>query len=1160
MLVPTLVGGDRSLYHVRVANLTDEDIVLQGRTPVAALHAVDSVDSDITVHVASQTLHVSIQEPVPLTHPDLSAKLQNFQGTAQEKQQLLDLFMRYPNAISHDDMDLGYTDRELHSLRTTDDNPTAQTYRSILPRDFHEVKSHIQDLLAKGVVTPSHSPYAAPVVVVRKKDGSIRLCVDYRRLNSKTVKDAYPLPRIEESFNALAGSKYFTTLDLASGYHQIAMDPKDQDKTAFTTPFGLFEYTRMPFGLTGAPATFQRLMNGVMSDFLFNFLLVYLDDLLIFSESFDDHLQHLEKVLKKICDTGLKLNLEKCQLLRPEVSYLGHTISAKGVSCQDEKTEAVQRWPVPRTTKELRSFLGFAGYYRRFVKNYARVAGPLHQLANCNAKAKNKRPAPIGGLWKEEHQKAFQQLKEALSSAQVLAFADFSKPFILETDASQRGLGAILSQKQTDGTQRVVAYASRCLRPTERNETNYSSFKLEMLALKWAVTEKFRSYLLGSQFEVLTDNNPLAHFKTSNLGALEQRWAAQLGQFDFTVRYKPGRTNRADALSRMPLGEQLSPPATSIPAEVAAVQEVWCGHLEVPLTACPTSTPAEKLETSTRVLPTLSFLDVAKLQQEDSGIAPVLKAWPDRPKVSATGAVSTLCRQHQRLKMQNGVLYRQVHDNILGDFEQLVLPASLRPDMLQELHDSMGHQGVECTLALMRPRVYWPGMTEDIRQYIRACERCTLGKHAAVHPPMGHLLANRPLQILAIDFTKLDTASDGRENVLVMTDVFTKYTVAVPTRNQEAVTVVQVLVRDWFSRYGVPERIHSDQGRDFESSLVKGLCQMYGIKKTHTTPYHPQGNGQCERFNRTLRDLLRTLSAEKKKKWPQYLQEVVQAYNNTPHASTGFAPHHLLFGQEPRLAIDVQLGRPAEFAVGPTDWVRQHRARLTEAHAKAAARLAEAAADRASRQTVSHDTSLAVGDFVYVRNRGAGHAKLQDQWRPGLQVVTNQPFAETQVYTVRPHLGGPERTVNRADLLLAKGLFNQPDPTTCVVQDRPNYLHFESDSEEEEWYCQSAPAPLGVAPVQPPAPNPPPLVPPLPAAPLMVPHLTHHRNCSLIPTRRQTTPSPPPQPTTPSRIPVRRTERKTAGKHSNPGNEPRSVTLHWLGYGLSLCCWMYWLI
>ena len=212
--------------------------------------------------------------------------------------------------------------------------------------------------------------------------------------------------------------------------------------------------------------------------------------------------------------------------------------------------------------------------------------------------------------------------------------------------------------------------------------------------------------------------------------------------------------------------------------------------------------------------------------------------------------------------MQNGVLYRQVHDNILGDFEQLVLPASLCPDMLQELHDSTGHQGIEHTLAMMRPQVYWPGMTEDVRQYIWAYERCTLGKHAAVYPPMGHLLANRPLQILAIDFTKLDTASDGRENVLVMTDVFTKYTVAVPTGIQEAVTVVQVLVRDWFSCYGVSECIHSDQGRDFESGLVKGLCQMYGIKKTHSTLYHHQGNGQCERFNRMLHDLLRTLSVE----------------------------------------------------------------------------------------------------------------------------------------------------------------------------------------------------------------------------------------------------------------------------------------------------------
>ena len=324
------------------------------------------------------------------------------------------------------------------------------------------------------------------MVIVRKKDRSIRLCVDYRRLNNKTVKDAYPLPRIQETFDSLVGSKFFSTMDLASGYHQIAMAPEDRQKTAFATPFGLYEYTRMPFGLTGAPATFQRLMNGVMSEFLFNWLLVYLDDLLIYSLTFEDHLQHLDMVLQRIEETGLKLNLNKCQLLWKEVSYLGHTISAEGVSCQADKTEVVKNWPTPCTVKDLRSFLGFAGYYRRFVKGYAKIAGPLHNLVNSLSPGRKgqkhpqrKRLVSVEESWGPEHQAAFQELKDRLTGAEVLAFADFAKPFILETDASHEGLGAILSQKQPDGTARVIAYASRRLRPTEKSEANYSSFKLE---------------------------------------------------------------------------------------------------------------------------------------------------------------------------------------------------------------------------------------------------------------------------------------------------------------------------------------------------------------------------------------------------------------------------------------------------------------------------------------------------------------------------------------------------------------------------------------------------------------------------------------------------------------------------------------------------------
>ena len=1054
ILVPTVVGGDTNLHFLRVANLADESVILQRRIPIAVLHAVAAQESDgVTVQVEGHKVVVGASKSERRNmrvDPVVKDKLKTFTGTAEQQQKLGELLSRYSSAISRDDIDLGYTDRVQHRLWTTDEVPVAQAYRSTLPKDFHEVRNHIKGLLEKGVVVESHSPYAAPIVVVRKKNGDVRLCVDYRRLNAKTVKDAYPLPRIQETFDALVGAKFFSTLDLASGYHQIAMDPRDQHKTAFVTPFGHYEFTRMPFGLTGAPATFQRLMDGIMSDFLFQFLLVYLDDLLLFSSTFDDHLIHLERVLQRISQTGLKINLDKCQLLRPEVQYLGHTVSARGVGCQAEKVDAVRNWPRPTTVKDLRSFLGFAGYYRRFVKDFAQMSAPLHALVT-SIKPNNKRKATSISTWGEPHQAAFDKLKECLVGADVLAFADFSKPFIVETDASQEGLGAILSQVQPDGTTRVIAYASRSLRPTERNKTNYSSFKLEMLAMKWAVTEKFRSFLLGSKFQVLTDNNPLAHFQTSKLGALEQRWAAQLAMFDFTVQYKSGRTNRADALSRMAATTTKLPECvTPTPLEVAQMI-VTDNHDPQPSSHNHPDIVSNHLsESTTQVLPALSLDELARLQREDVTMAPILADWPVKPLDNAVGAAKLLRKQHQQLAMKDGLLYRKSRDSALGDLQQLVLPSRLRPDIIRQLHDEMGHQGVDRTISLLRPRVYWPGMSEDIKQYIGRCERCILAKQAGLKTAMGHLLANRPLQILAIDFTKLDAASDGRENVLVMTDVFTKYTVAVPTKNQEASTVVQVLVKEWFQKYGAPERIHSDQGRDFEARLVQELCGLYGTKKSRTTAYHPQGNGQCERFNRTLHDLLRTLSVEKKKKWSQHLQEVVQAYNCTPHASTGFSPYYLLFGRDPRLPVDILLRRPTLEAAGPTDWVRQHRARLTEAHAKANVALEQAANQRSKVKAVKPDRALAVGDLVYVRYRDGLRYKIRDRWQPELHVITSRPFPDTNMYMVCRHGGGPEKSWNAVDLKRAQSIEPQEGRGRAEVT-REKYLQFITDSEDEEW-------------------------------------------------------------------------------------------------------------
>ncbi len=332
------------------------------------------------------------------------------------------------------------------------------------------------------------------------------------------------------------------------------MHEKDQYKTAFVTPFGLYEYVRMPFGLCNAPATFQRLMQAVMGDLVFQMVLVYLDDLLVYSSTFEAHLSRLETVLCRLREAGLKIKVEKCHFLQAEVRFLGHQVSAQGVGPDPDKLSAVVQWPVPSTVKQLRSFLGFCSYYRRFIAGFSKVAGPLHDVVNlCTKKGRGSQCDKLfQDSWTSECQQAFEHLKKELTCAPVLGYADFSLPFVLETDASNLGLGAVLYQLQ-DGRKKVIAYASRRLRGAERNDRNYSSMKLELLALRWAVVEKFRGYLLGSRFTILTDSNPLCHLNTAKLGAVEQRWAAQLAVFNFEICYRPGRCNTAaDALSRRP--------------------------------------------------------------------------------------------------------------------------------------------------------------------------------------------------------------------------------------------------------------------------------------------------------------------------------------------------------------------------------------------------------------------------------------------------------------------------------------------------------------------------------------------------------------------------------------------------------------------------------
>ncbi|XP_075131928.1 uncharacterized protein LOC142204512 [Leptodactylus fuscus] len=438
-----------------------------------------------------------------------------------------------------------------HEIPTGDAAPIRERYRQIPPQQYQEVKDLLNSMLENGVVRESQSPWAAPVVLVKKKDGSLRFCVDYRRLNSCTVCDSYPLPRIEESLTALGKARYFSSLDLASGYWQVPMSEKDKGKTAFILPMGLYEFNRMPFGLTNAPGTFQRLMEKCLGDFNFEFTLIYLDDIIVYSATFEDHLQKLGQVFRRLREHGLKLKPSKCRLLQEEIEYLGHRISGRGVQPSSEKIAAVRDWPTPTTLREVRAFLGLAGYYRRFVKDFAHKAEPLNALLRNTARGPKAQCVP----WGIEQERAFQTLKDALTNPPILAYADYHLPFQLYTDASQYGLGAVLSQIQ-NGEERVIAYGSWSLRDSERNPANYSSFRLELLALVWAMTEKFTGYLTGAEVQVLTDNNPLAHLDNAKLGALEQRWMARLSKYRYSVKYRSKNENQnADALHTIQTGD-----------------------------------------------------------------------------------------------------------------------------------------------------------------------------------------------------------------------------------------------------------------------------------------------------------------------------------------------------------------------------------------------------------------------------------------------------------------------------------------------------------------------------------------------------------------------------------------------------------------------------
>uniref|UniRef100_A0A3B1IZP3 Gypsy retrotransposon integrase-like protein 1 n=1 Tax=Astyanax mexicanus TaxID=7994 RepID=A0A3B1IZP3_ASTMX len=750
--------------------------------------------------------------------------------------------------------------------------------------------------------------------------------MDYRKLNLQTVKDAYALPNLEETFSVLSGSQWFSVLDLKSGYYQIELAEEDKHKTAFVCPLGFWEFNRLPQGITNAPSTFQRLMERCVSDLNLKEVIVFLDDLIVFSATLEEHEQRLLRVLQRLKEYGLKLSPEKCKFFQTSVKYLGHVVSRNGVETDPEKIKTLRDWPSPRHLKELQSFLGFAGYYRRFIQDYSKIVKPLNSLTIGYGPAKRskvnsgksplfKPKEPFGCRWTEECQSAFTTIIDKLTSAPVLAYANSKLPYVLHTDASTTGLGAALYQEQ-DGQLRAIAFASRGL---SHSESRYPAHKLEFLALKWAVTEKFSDYLYGNTFTVITDSNPLTYILTSaKLDATSYRWLSALSTFSFTLRYRPGKQNLdADALSRRPHDHTIDDPISQ--KEEDRIRQFTLKHLpeladntkldtEVVHAICEARLVrqssnkssegsripfVESLASNPDCLPDDfvqdEFLDgfplnsrvpaaeVRDKQNSDVAIREIISSLkgggvPSPSVKKEIPQLSLLCREWNKLFLKDGILYRRRQGEQEMQY-QLVLPEQWRDMVMTSLHDNMGHLGVERTLDLVRSRFYWPGMAHDISHKIRTCRRCILRKAPLERAaPLVNIRATRPLELVCMDFLSIEPDRSNTKDVLVITDFFTKYAVAVPTPNQKAKTVAKCLWEHFIVHYGIPERLHSDQGPDFESKTIKELCEVIGTHKIRTTPYHPRGN-PVERFNRTLLSMIGTLREEQKAHWHDFVQD-----------------------------------------------------------------------------------------------------------------------------------------------------------------------------------------------------------------------------------------------------------------------------------------------
>jgi len=895
MVARIIVTTEQNLP-VRVANLSGKDQVIHKGTLLGHLEPAAVIDR--------------WEEPDWLDNSSNNNTETNRWSDAvnhlspEQQTEAIKLLEDHKDVFAKNKRDVGRTGLYRHQVDTGDARPIKQPPRRFPPAKRQAADEELQRMLDLGIIRPSASPWSSPVVLVEKPDKSLRVCLDYRRLNQVTKKDSYPLPRIDDTLDTLGGSAWFSTLDLAAGFWQVEMEEKDIEKTAFATENGLWEFTVMPMGMVNSGATFQRLMQMVFKGLDWRVLLIYLDDLIVHSKTFDQHLSDLRNVLNRLKEAGLKLSPSKCQLFRQEVTFLGHIISPEGVRTDPKKTKAVEEWPIPQSVRDVRSYLGLVSYFRRHIKDFAATATPLHGLTKKGIEFK----------WSDSCQVAFDTLKQKLVQAPILAFPRDEGEFVLDTDASGTALGAVLNQIQ-GGEEKTILYFSRSL---SRAERNYCVTRRELLAVIEAI-KHCHHYLWGRDFLIRSDHGALrwiTNFKRPE-GQLA-RWIEFLGNYTFEIKHRAGtKHGNADGMSRRPCEADGCNQCTrkEIMEQQACLRMVTRSQTKKKQQKDAKPNPEDTKNLEKLWVEAISKAELQQLQEEDEDLNLVRK-WVNtgvKPPWSAVRRLSDekiiLWTLWSQLHMVNGLLMRkQGKSQDLRDY-RVIAPYALRQRILSLLHDTRmgGHQGVVRTTALVSARFWWPRMKRDVERWCKYCHKCQQRKTGPNwHAPLQQSIPDRPMARIAMDILSFPVPTRrGNVCILVVSDYFTKWSRAFALPDQQAYTIADVLVTEFFLLCGIPLVIHTDQGRQFQSDLIKELNRLLEIKQTRTTPYRPQSDGQVERLNRSLIQMLSKFVNKETDDWDEHLPYVMAAYNATIHASTGCSPNLLMWGRETTLPIDL---------------------------------------------------------------------------------------------------------------------------------------------------------------------------------------------------------------------------------------------------------------